>query len=237
ADGVNTLNVCLASNSTNGSITIGTTSNLTGNTNLQVGMVFDSNTSVFNIVSPAGGAVISDPVMVTAGGIAVLATVSSAGDPSDFDLLAGLSTGVPIITLPIKIHLEGIPPIDLGPSCFIGSDQNPIVLHPANTDISQAMPFGQSFDPNGTANPNGPLFTIVVAPVTQGDNTFSVPAASGCGPNGDGSLDAAVNTIVGLPSPAGSNHLVLNNASNALALPNATLTGAEFSADWHIAFD
>src|SRR5262249_60464566 len=42
-DGVNTTGFCLASNSTNGSITIGTTSNPTRNTNLPVGMGFHSD--------------------------------------------------------------------------------------------------------------------------------------------------------------------------------------------------
>ena len=127
--------------------------------------------------------------------------------------------------------------MDLGPSCFLGSDMNPILLHPENTDISNLMGGFNNFDPDGTLNPNGPLSTLVVSGVIQGDNTFSVPGATGCGPNGDGSLDAAVNAIVGLPAPSGSNHLVLDNASNALALPSAQLTGAEFSADWHLAFD
>ena len=76
-----------------------------------------------------------------------------------------------------------------------------------------------------------------VAGAVQGDDTFSVPGATGCGPNGDGSLDAAVNAIVGLPSPSGANHLVQDDASSSLALPNVPLTGQEFSDDWHIAFD
>jgi len=73
--------------------------------------------------------------------------------------------------------------------------------------------------------------------VTQGDSTFSVPAVSGCGPNGDGSLDSVVNTVVGLPSPSGNNTLVLEEASSALALPNNNQTGAEVAAAWHSAFD
>jgi hypothetical protein len=238
-DGVNTVGICLASNSTNGSITIGTTSNLTGNTNLQLGLVLDQSTSLFTIVSPAGGAIISDPVTVTAGGVTATATVESAGDPSNFNLIGGITLGTPIITLPIKIHLESVPgsAVDLGPSCFLGSDADPIVLHPENTDISNLTAVFGNFDPDGTPDTNGPLTTLVVSNVTQGDNTFSVPGATGCGPNGDGSLDGAVNAIVGLPAPSGTNHLVLDNASNALALPSAQLTGAEFSADWHLAFD
>ena len=77
----------------------------------------------------------------------------------------------------------------------------------------------------------------MVAGAVQGDDTFSfsVPGASGCSPNG--SLDAAVNAIVGLPSPSGANHLVQDDASSSLALPNVPLTGQKFSDDWHIAFD
>ena len=237
ADGVNTIPVCLASNSTHGSITIGNTTTLTGNSNLQVGLV--ANNGTFEVVGAVGGSLIADPATVTAGGITVTATVESAGTPSDFNLIGGLSVGVPIITLPIKIHLESLPgaAVDLGPSCFIGSDQDPIVLHPENTDLSNAAANGSGFNPDGTPNPNGPLFTIVVAGAVQGDNTFSVPGASGCGPNGDGSLDAAVNAIVGLPSPSGANLLVQDDASSSLALPNVPLTGQQFSDDWHIAFD
>ena len=94
-----------------------------------------------------------------------------------------------------------------------------------------------AFDPDGTPNPNGPLNSLVISNITQGDSTFAVPAATGCGPNGDGSLDAAVNTLVGLPSPSGSNNLVLEDASSALALPATGTTGVQFAAYWHSAFD
>lgn len=89
---------------------------------------------------------------------------------------------------------------------------------------------------HGTPNPNRPLFTIVVPGAVQGDNTFSVPGASGCGPNGDGSLNGAVNAIVGLPSPSGANHLVLDDATSSLAAPNVQLTGQQFADAWHLAF-
>src|SRR5262249_5625117 len=82
-----------------------------------------------------------------------------------------------------------------------------------------------------------------VSGLVQGDDTFAVPAATGCGPNGDGSLNGLVNAAVGLPSPSGANHLVLNDASSLLALPGSRFSGSgtpitrqEFAADWHIAF-
>src|SRR5262245_6600235 len=244
-DGVNTLSICVASNSTHGSITIGTTGVMTatGNSNLQIGAPADIINGIFQTIGPPGGAVIADPVTVTVAGQTAIATLQSAGAPSDFDLGAGLSVGVPIITLPAKIHLVAVPPsVDLGPSCFIGSEQDPIVLHPENTDLSGASLAIDFFDPGGTPNPNGPLASLQVTGIVQGDDTFAVPGASGCGPNGDGSLNALVNAVVGLPSPSGANHLVLNDASSLLALPASGLsggtpmTGQEFAADWHLAF-
>jgi hypothetical protein len=105
--GVTTLATCLASNSTHGTITIGTTTTATGNSNLQAGLVLDDNTSVFTVIAPPGGVLIADPAQVTAGGITVTATIESAGVPSNFNFIAGIETGVPIITIPIKIHLVG----------------------------------------------------------------------------------------------------------------------------------
>jgi hypothetical protein len=143
--------------------------------------------------------------------------------------------------LPIKIQLQNPA---LGPSCFIGSDQDPIVLQPVNTDLSQTQihqstllePFGL----NGVPNLVGPLTTLVSTGAVQGDDTFAVPGATGCGPNGDGSLDAVVNAVVGLPSPSGNNHLVLQDAASALLAPGFgfgnALTGEEFAADWHVGF-
>src|SRR5262249_57473443 len=86
----------------------------------------------------------------------VTAVPQSGGAPTDFDLFAGISVGQPIITLPMKIQLQNPA---LGPSCFIGSDQDPIVVHPQNTDLSNAISVGGFFqvDPNGVPGPSGPL--------------------------------------------------------------------------------
>jgi hypothetical protein len=237
-DGVIVVPLCLASNSPHGSITIGNTTTLTGNSNLQAGISADTNTQIFAPIAPPEGALISDPVQVVAGGLLATATVENAGPPSNFNFVAGIQTGVPIITLPIKIHLEGTA---LGPNCFIGSDQNPIILMPQNTDLSGATFMGVQFDPDGTPDPNGPLNAIVITGATQGDDTFAVPAAQGCGPGGDGSFDSLINSVVGLPSPSGANHIVLNDASSFLALAqNAGSPGApngmQWAAYWHTAF-
>ena len=117
---------CLGSNSTHGSITLGNITATTGNTNLQAGLV-DAN-GTFTVVpvsaGSAGGSLIADPVQLTTPVGPVTAITESAGAPSNFNLFAGISLGQPIITVPIKIHLANNP--TLGPSCFIGSEQNPI---------------------------------------------------------------------------------------------------------------
>jgi hypothetical protein len=231
--GATLLATCIASDSPNGSITIGNTTAITGDTNLQFGSVLNESTGTFSVVPPANGAIKSDPVQIPNTPVGtVTAITTSAGAPSDFSLFAGISLNTPIITLPIKIQLENP---TLGPSCFIGTLQNPIVLHPETTDLSNAKLTLLNFDPSGAVNPNGPIEALEVGGAVQGDNTFSVPGATGCGPNGDGSLDSVVNAVLGLPSPSGSNHLVLDNASSDLAAePN--VSGQQFANDWHVGF-
>jgi len=46
-------------------------------------------------------------------------------------------------------------------------------------------------------------------------------------------LESVIDALVGLPSPSGMNHLVLNDASSALALPSTPMTGQQFASAWH----
>jgi DNA-binding beta-propeller fold protein YncE len=237
-DSTNTGSFCVASNSTHGSIKIGNLPTTpTANTNLQIGLAGQLDGP---IVAPPGGALVADPVQITGTPVGtVTAVTQSAGAPSNFNLFAGISTGVPIITLPTKIQLQNPA---LGPSCYIGSDQDPIVLQPSNTDLSQAeihqAGLLEPFDENGVPNLTGPLTSLVSTGAVQGDDTFAVPGANGCGPNG--SLDPVVDAVVGLPSPSGNNHLVLDDATSALSFPGFgfgnALTGEEVAAAWHVGF-
>src|SRR5262249_49087472 len=172
--------------------------------------LLNESTFTFTFIAPPAGALVGDPVDVTISGLTAIATVESAGTPTDFNLIAGLSLGVPIVTLPSKIHLESHTPVDLGPTCIIGSEQDPMVLHPANTDLSNAMLSIEFFDADGTINPNGVLGALVVSGTVQGDNTFAVPVAQGCG-----GVESIINSLVGLPSPAGPNHRGTVGASPA----------------------
>jgi hypothetical protein len=253
ADGVSSDPACIANSSPNGSIKLGNSTQTTGATNLQLGATIDDATGAFSLVTPPGGALVAEPVNVQGGLLGLMcpsdiplvtaicnglvgsplntvtAVVESAGEPSNFDRAAALSQGRPIITMPVKVHL--VNPI-LGPNCYIGSNADPIVLRPQNTTrpaLSSAIG-----DLDGTPNPSGALARLT-GTSTQGDSTFAVPAARGCGLLGV--LDPAVNAQQGLPSPSGNNNLVLNNAASAVISEGAQgpVTGQQFSDGWHSA--
>ncbi len=255
-DGRMAVSWCIAADSPGGSIKLGNTSATTGDTSVQFGLI--SRAQTFTLVSPPGGAIVAAPVDVPGGLLGLMcpspdpvvtsvcnlitdstlnrvaASVQAAGSPSDFRFDA-LITGAPILTLPIKIQLQN--PL-LGSNCYIGSDADPILLHPRVTSFAGVKSRGENFDANGTPDPRGPLVLGEVSGLTEGDSSFAVPAASGCGLAG--ALDGAINSRAGLPSPSGNNHVALNNASsslvsfaNAAALyPNA---GKQLSDDWHSA--
>jgi hypothetical protein len=255
ADGVSVTNVCLASHSSSGSIKLGNTSVTTGASDLQLGVVSGSELS---LVSPSGGALVADSAKIPGGLLGlmcpsnvpvitqicqkatdntlnnVIATIEPAGAPSDFSLAAGLGSGDPILTLPVKIHLRN--PL-LASTCTIGSNSHPILLKPRNL-TTPATDFTR-FDGNGTLDPdNGDLLRIDAEGASQGDDSFAVPGATGCG--GLGLLDLAINLKTGIPAPAGKNKLVLNSASTHIAGLNdpsafAPDAGRRLSAFWHSA--
>jgi hypothetical protein len=256
ADGVTNVALCVASNAPSGSVKVGNLTLTGSQSNLQFGLINNVSTG-FSVVSPPGGALAVAPALVPGGLQALLcpsknpvisqdcehlarnnklnqvtATIESAGNPSNFSLAAGLSSGLPILTLPVKIQLKN--PL-LGPHCSIGSTASPIVLHPENVTTPNVQ--AEAFDANGTPDPAGVLLTIFSLGGTQGDTTFSVPGATGCGPAG--LADALINHNESLPAASG-NSVVLNDASAHLtgsanppaAAPNQ---GRDLSAYWHSA--
>jgi hypothetical protein len=121
------------------------------------------------------------------------ASAESAGPLTNFQVITW--------TQPIKFHL--INPL-LGPNCFVGSDDNPILVNPSlNGSLTQEM------DPNPTAHPDTSVLKITKAVAT--DATFTAPGVTGCGPGGSANIaiDEAIDTADGLPSASGSNSLTL----------------------------
>jgi hypothetical protein len=162
---------------------------------------------------PGGLTGITEIIGGPASATAEVAGPSTVVHVSQFQLASGTGTGV---ELPIKVHLENAL---LGSNCYIGSDAEPIVLH---------LTTGTTSPPAGTAPMTGKLGTIITKDKSRlieykenslVDNTFPVPAATGCGigltvPV----ITAAVNLDAGLPSAAGNNVAELNgNLFTALA--------------------
>jgi hypothetical protein len=104
----------------------------------------------------------------------------------------------PGLRLSLRIHL--IDPF-LGPDCFLGSSSEPMTLN-LTTGATSPPPPGEPLHgtfPQIYSNPTGEIFLF--AGMVLVDNSFSVPAATGCGVL----MDAAIDQKLSLPSPAGEN--------------------------------
>ncbi len=118
------------------------------------------------------------------------------------------------ITLSVKVHLFS--PF-LGSDCFIGSATEPIVIALTTGTTSPPPPVepihGRPAEfIESTAGANQATGFVLV------NNTFSVPAAHGCGTSGGELIDSAIDQKLGLPSPPGRNTIVINtNGDNSPA--------------------
>jgi hypothetical protein len=255
--------LCIAESSPSGSMTIGNLTVPFKGTNHQYG-VDQSRAGVPSpTVSPAGGVLVTEPVELP-GGIrgllcpshgrvarhicrdaddrrwnedvgAVTWTLESAGNLTNFRLFAGLVPGVPIATVPLKIHLQNR---FLGNDCYIGSEAEPIVTQPASLVPPEVESF--TFAGDGTPSKEGEegRLSDIKSRGSQGASAFAVPAATGCGH--DGFFDQAINDEVGLPSSASTNSLTFNEGTTNLVglsgpenyIPNE---GKDLSEFWHSA--
>jgi hypothetical protein len=124
----------------------------------------------------------------------VYAEAQSAGPITNFLLTTW--------TQPLKFRL--INPL-LGPHCYIGSSDNPVVVNPmVNGTLVEEN------DPDPKRHPDTAVLAVTNATAT--DSTFAAPGVTGCGPGGSANIaiDEAIDTSVGLPSASGSNSLTLN---------------------------
>ncbi|OIV36036.1 hypothetical protein BIV57_18460 [Mangrovactinospora gilvigrisea] len=259
ADGSSDVAQCISSHSTSGTMKLGNTTVPTGNADLQIGIISHNSGAPATLVAPSGGALVADSADIPGGllglmcpskvpvissicdGITnstlnrVTATMVSAGAPTNFSLPAGIGTGQPMMTIPVKIKLSN--PF-LASTCTIGTDSNPILLKPGNDSAPSLA--AQGFDGNGTPDSTiGSAMTrIAITGADQSDSTFAVPGASNCGLLG--AIDLAVDLKTGIPASSGTNKVVLNSASTYLggltapgvAAPN---DGSTLSQYWHSA--
>ena len=233
--GTGTMGFCLSSNSTHGSISIGNLTTTTGNTSLQVGLVSqDALGGPFTVIPPSAGSLVADPVQLTTPVGPVTAGTESAGTPSNFCLFCGIAADQPILTIPIKIHLQS--PV-LGPKLLHRLQKAPDPAQPAEHRLVEReerrcvlqlrLERGARCHPRARRCPLGHR-------IGPGDDTFAVPGAKGCGTHG--SLNTVPDSVVGVPSPSGNNHLVLDDGSSGLAFPENGEGGQDFANNWHVAF-
>ena len=190
----------------------------------------DGNTaSIFDTVAPTDGDELSSaPLDVPIPGLtnffpgvtSAIVQVQLAGPITDFTPLAD-GENYPLFQLPLKFHLMNL---FLGSTCYVGSSSDPILLQPStgttappapNTPITgNAGTVSLNSDPNGYSD-----FVVGFSGATLVDNSFSVPAASGCGIGG--SLDWLVDLLFGLGSAAGHNSATLTGVDTSLAVDSS----------------
>lgn len=153
----------------------------------------------------------------------VTATMELAGPASSVTLNPAnlLTQGGPTLSMPVKVKLSNS---FLGSNCYIGSNSNPIKLTLTSGTTSPPPPNTPITGVPGTVSQN-PTFEILIVDGSKiVDNSFAAPGANGCG--GilfSWAVDPFVNSIVGVPSPAGTNTAVLENTKIQLADNDAVI--------------
>jgi hypothetical protein len=147
--------------------------------------------------------------LINEGFTGVTATVELARPASEVevDLNALLSeTNDPALILPVKIKLDNA---ILGSNCYIGSSSNPVYWKLTVGETSPPPPNKpiKGSIGEGTSNEEGSLLKFTGNRLV--DNSFSVPGTSGCGGIFSFLVDPLVSSVVGVPSPAGTNTAIL----------------------------
>jgi hypothetical protein len=141
----------------------------------------------------------------------VTATVELAGPPSAIKLsiLNTLTTKGTALSMPVKVKL-GNP--FLGSNCYIGSNSSPIQLKLTSGTTAPPPPNTPIKGSPGTLAEPAPS---VIATVNNKlvDNSFAAPGANGCGGLFSFLIDPFVESIVGVPSAAGTNTAILEGTT------------------------
>lgn len=108
--------------------------------------------------------------------------------------------------LPVKIKLENA---ILGSNCYIGSESKPVQIDFTSGTTSPPPPNKPLKGSAGTFSANEAFTLLTFSGGKLVNNSFAAPAASGCGGIFSFLVDPLVNSILGLPSAAGTNTAVL----------------------------
>lgn len=138
----------------------------------------------------------------------VTATVELAGPASNVKINTTnliFETGT-ALSLPVKIKLSN--PF-LGSNCYIGSNSSPVVIDFTSGTTSPPPPNEPIKGSAGTLTVNEDFSLITLSGGQLVNNSFAAPGAHGCGGIFSFLIDPFVNSITGLPSPAGTNTAIL----------------------------
>jgi hypothetical protein len=138
----------------------------------------------------------------------VNATVELAAPATSIGLNTGnlvSETGV-ALSLPVKIKLDNA---FLGSNCHIGSNSSPSVLNFTSGTTSPPPPNKPISGAAGELSFNESFTLITLSGGRLVDNSFAASGANGCGGIFSFLVDPFVNSIVGVPSPAGTNTAIL----------------------------
>ncbi len=138
----------------------------------------------------------------------VTATVELAGSASNVKVNTSnliFETGT-ALSLPVKIKLSN--PF-VGSSCYIGSDSKPVVIDFTTGTTAPPLPNKPIKGSAGALTINKAFTLITLSGGHLVNNSFAAPEANGCGGLFSFLIDPFVNSIVGLPSAAGTNTAIL----------------------------
>lgn len=149
----------------------------------------------------------------------VTATVELAAPASSVKVNPGnlLSETGTALGLPVKIKLDNA---FLGNNCYIGSNAHPVQIDFTTGETSPPAPNKPIHGSAGAASFNEAGTIITLSGGSFVNNSFAAPGANGCGGLFSFLIDPFVNSLVGIPSPAGTNTAILEGKFQ-LANPEA----------------
>jgi hypothetical protein len=156
--------------------------------------------------------------LINEGFTGVTATVELAGSASNIkvntlNLLLEKGTA---LSLPVKIKLDNA---ILGSNCYIGSNSSPVVIDFTSGTTSPPPPNEPITGDAGELSVGGEGTILTLSGGALVNNSFAAPGAKGCGGIFSFFIDPLVNSLLGAPSPAGTNSAVLEGKLQTAAAP------------------
>lgn len=232
--------LCFFTESTGGEFDInGTKVPINKTVTFQGGSIVDENTGAETFVGAANGDTLSKTPLAVPGGLlgvvapkslpkfvqdiinklvsegldGVTATAELVGTPAISRVNLLFQEGV-ALSLPVRVHLSNT---FLGSECYIGSKSSPMTLQLTTGTTNPPKPNKPITGAVGKLEFRDEFQFVIIEENKLVDNSFAVPAATGCGGLLSLLVNPAVNLKLGLPSASGNNTAILEGT-----LQNAT---------------